>query len=242
MPFYSHPTSGPALGRFTGRRWLLAVGGLATCATMVVGLYGILHSPADQRSESTQATPVQVLASPPIPQSTPSSTPALTPQAFEDRALPHTTDPVVYARAVGASLFDWETSTGLLPADYSAAVLADADPSGEETAGLITDVTTYLPTLEQWLNLAAMDVTQSLDITHAAVPASWSTALARAHGNLRPGTTAITITGTRRRTGTWHGALAHTSSPVAFTVFLACPPAFDRCHLLRLSQVDHPLR
>ena len=103
------------------------------------------------------------------------ATPVVT---LEDRALPHTTDPIAYARAVATSLFDWDTSLGFLPTDYTAAVLADADPSGEETPGLIADVATYLPTVDQWLDLGAMEVRQTIEIDDAYVPESWTAAVA----------------------------------------------------------------
>jgi len=157
-------------------------------------------------------------------------------------ALPQTSEPIAYARAVASALFVWDTTGGYLPADYQAPVLADADPSGEEAPGLITDVTTYFPTIDQWLDLATMKVAQSISIDSAAVPASWPSIVEQAHGQLRPGTTAVTITGIRERTGSWNGKNATTSSPVAFTVFVACRPAFDRCHILRLSELDNPLR
>ena len=124
---------------------------------------------------------------------------------LKDRALPHTTDPIAYARAVAISLFDWDTSLGFLPTDYTAAVLADADPSGEETSGLVADVATYLPTVDQWLNLGAMEVRQTIEFDDAYVPDSWSAAVQQAHGHLRPGTTAVTVTGTRHRSGVWSG-------------------------------------
>jgi len=74
------------------------------------------------------------------------------------------------------------------------------------------------------------------------VPAGWASAVDQAHGELRPGTIAVTIDGTRHRTGIWNGEASSTASPVSFTVFVACPPAFDRCRVLRLSQLDDPLR
>ena len=52
----------------------------------------------------------------------------------------------------------------------------------------------------------------------------------------------MTITGTRHRAGVWKGEVAESSYPVSFTVFVACQPSFDRCHVLRLSQLDNPLR
>ncbi|WP_122817723.1 hypothetical protein [Nocardioides pantholopis] len=139
-------------------------------------------------------------------------------------------------------LFHWDTSTGWLPTDYAAAVLADTDPSGEETPGLLHDVATYLPTVEQWLDLGAMEVEQSIEIDDANVPGSWAAAVEQAHGHVRPGTTAVTITGSHYRSGVWNGEAAEASHPISFTVFVACQPAFERCHVLRRSQLDNPLR
>jgi hypothetical protein len=217
----------------TGRQVLLLVAAVALLATVVVGVYGLVRGPGGQASPSfASRSPEPAVA-------THSDAPVAD---LRDRSLPHTADPIPYARAVATSLFDWDTSSGYLPADYTAAVLADADPSGEETPGLLDDVATYLPTADQWLDLGAMDVVQTIDITSASVPASWPAALAQAHGQLRPGTTAVTIIGTRHRSGVWNGQPAASSYPVSFTVFVACQPAFDRCHVLRLSQLDNPLR
>jgi hypothetical protein len=217
----------------TGRQVLLLVAAVALLATVVVGVYGLVRGPGG----ATSPSPVSRSQEPAVVANSDAPVTDL-----HDRSLPHTTDPVAYARAVATSLFDWDTSSGYVPSDYTAAVLADADPSGEETPGLLDDVTTYLPTTDQWLDLGAMDVVQTIDIASASIPASWPAALAQAHGQLRPGTTAVTITGTRRRSGVWNGQLATSSYPVSFTVFVACPPAFDRCHVLRLSQLDNPLK
>ena len=162
---------------------------------------------------------------------------------LEDRALPHTTDPMAYARAVATSLFDWDTSLGFLPTDYTAAVLADADPSGEETPGLIADVATYLPSVDQWLDLGADGIAaDDRKSTRRTSPSPGPPRSSKAHGHLRPGTTAVTVSGTRQRSGVWNGESAESSHPVAFTVFVACEPSFERCHVLRLSQLDNPLR
>ena len=221
------------------RRITLIVLGALLPATLVVGLYGLVAGPRGSLVSAPQA--VATLAAehsdPASARPSPSAS-AASPAA----ALLHTSDPIPYARAIATSLFDWDTTTGFAPADYEAAALSDADPSGEETAGLITDVATYLPTTDEWLNLATMGVRQTLVISSAAVPSTWASTLANAHGELRPGTTAVTITGTRHRTGIWNGDAETTSTPVSFTIFIACPPAFDRCHVLRLSQLDNPLR
>jgi hypothetical protein len=216
----------------TGRQVILLLACLLTIAIACFGAYGLARGQAETPASET---------SPPVrrPEHADMS---LAPVGPHDRGLPQTSEPVAYARAIASSLFTWDTSAGLLPMDYTDAVLADADPSGEETAGLVTDVAAYLPTTDQWLDLGAMEVTQSLTIAEATVPDAWSSAVEQARGHLRPGTTAVTITGTRHRTGVWNGEPAESAYPVSFTVFVACPPAFDRCHVLRLSQLDNPLR
>ena len=214
---------------------MLLVGCAFALITAAVGIYGLVRGPGGTTAESPESD-------------TDASRGRRRPggpgrSRLQDRALPHTTDPVAYARAVAASLFDWDTRTGFLPTDYTAAVLADADPSGEETPGLLDDVATYLPTVEQWLDLGAMEVVQTIDDRgRRTYPSSWAAAVEQAHGHLRPGTTAVTITGTRHRSGVWNGEVAESSYPVSFTVFVACQPAFERCHVLRLSQLDNPLR
>lgn len=217
----------------TWRQIAVILGGVLAFATFAVGIYGLVRGP-----DSTTPTPAPQSggAAEAIPDA---AAPVVT---VDDRALPRTTDPIAYARAAASSLFDWDTSLGFLPTDYTAAVLADADPSGEETPGLISDVATYLPTVDQWLDLGAMEVRQTIEIEDAYVPETWAAAVDQAHGHLRPGTTAVTLTGTRHRTGVWNGETAESSYPVSFTVFVACEPSFDRCHVLRLSQLDKPLR
>ncbi len=221
------------MSNLTGRQIMLLLGCALALITAAVGVYGLVRGPGGTTAQSPDArsTAAEVGADPVDPDAT-----------LRDRSLPHTTDPIAYARAVAISLFDWDTAAGFLPTDYTSAVLADADPSGEETPGLLADVATYLPTVEQWLDLGAMEVVQTIEIDEAYVPDSWAAAVEQAHGHLRPGTTAVTITGTRHRSGVWNGAVAESSYPVSFTVFVACQPAFERCHVLRLSQLDNPLR
>jgi hypothetical protein len=210
---------------------LIAVASLIVLATIAVGVYGLIRGPGH---------PSRAIAT--APGSSSSSSGSSSAAGQGPAVLPKTDDPVVYAEAVAAALFDWSTTSGYGPSDYTAPVLADADPSGEELPGLIEDLAGYEPTSEQWTQLATMQVAQQLRITSAVVPSLWGEALAQAHGQLRPGTTAITITGVRHRTGIWYGQQATSSNPVSFTIFEACSPAFSRCHTLRLSQLDDPLQ
>jgi hypothetical protein len=219
----------------TRRQIALILGAAFAVLTLVIGVYGIATGPNEGANEDRHG----VIGTGAGGDSNALGVVQRDPTAA---ALPQTSEPIAYARAVAGALFAWDTTGGYLPADYQAPVLADADPSGEEAPGLITDVTTYFPTIDQWLDLATLEVTQSLAIDSAVVPASWPSIVEQAYGQLGPGTTAVTITGTRERGGAWNGKHVTTSSPVAFTVFIACPPSFDRCHILRLSELDNPLR
>lgn len=212
---------------------VLVVVGVLALATIGVGVYGLVRGPGDPASARVGSPAGTGVSSGPSASTSPQVGPA---------TLPQTDDPIAYAKAVATALFDWDTTSGYTPSDYEAPVLADADPSGEETSGLIGDVASYEPTTEQWTQLATMDVAQHLMISSAGVPSSWPEALAQAHGQLRQGTTAVTITGTRHRSGIWYGDHAATSEPVSFTVFEACTPAFSRCHTLRLSELNDPLK
>ncbi len=79
--------------------------------------------------------------------------------------------------------------------------------------------------------------------TAAFVPDAWADAVEQAQpGQLAAGTTAVTIEGTRHRAGVWNGQPVTSEHPVAFTVFVVCAPTYPTCHLLRLSQLDNPLR
>lgn len=216
---------------------VLAVVGVVVLATLGIGIYGLARGPNHLTGAARPGSPGSGKSS-----STGASGGASSPAAGPALAvLPKTDNPMTYARAVAAALFDWSTTSGYSPSDYTAPVLADADPSGEEVPGLIGDVTSYEPTTAQWTQLATTQVVQRLAITSAVVPSLWPEALAQARGQLRPGTTAITITGVRHRTGVWYGQPASTSDPVSFTIFEACTPAFSRCHTLRLSQLNDPL-
>lgn len=225
------------MSNLTGRQIMLLFGGALAVITLAVGIYGLLRGPGAPASEAPSTIVKHAPGS-----TDQAGTTAVPVPAPEDLSLPHTPDPIVYARAVAVALFDWDTSTGFLPSDYTASVLADADPSGQETPGLLTDVATFLPTVDQWLALGAMEVEQHIEIDDAYVPDSWAAALAQSNGQLRPGTMAVTIAGTRHRSGVWNNEPAEVAHPVSFTVFVACPPAFERCHVLRLSELNNPMR
>ena len=157
--------------------------------------------------------------------------------------MPRSTDPVTFAEGVATTLFAWDTALGLWPLDYTSAILAVGDPSGDEQAGLASDIATYLPNRDAWIELRQYATTQYLVIDTSFVPDAWGDAVAQAQpGQIAPGTTAVTIEGTRHRSGIWNGQPVTSEHAVAFTVFVVCAPTYPTCHLLRLSQLDNPLR
>ncbi|MFI8526302.1 hypothetical protein ACIGB8_17720 [Promicromonospora sukumoe] len=152
-----------------------------------------------------------------------------------------TIDPDVFARSVAGALFAWDTTSTNLP-DLTEQLLTVVDPSGEETPGLLLDLRTYLPTPKAWTHLGQYQTRQWLDVTAVTEPAEWREGLAQApDGAVVEGTAARTITGIRHRAGTWDGAAVSASSQVQFTIFMSCAPAYEQCHLLRLSASDAAL-
>lgn len=201
-----------------------------------IGVYGLLAGPPTSTEpgsdESTEPGSVVTVPSDPVPTTTP-HLPVVRPSA----------DPETFAGNVASALFSWDTASGLMPLDYTAVILAVGDPSGAEQAGLAADIATYLPSREAWIELRHYATTQHLTIEHVYVPDAWDEAVAQAQpGQLTEGTIAYTIEGTRHRDGVWNDQRVTSEHPVAFTVFLVCAPTYDTCHLLRLSQLDNPLR
>jgi hypothetical protein len=227
----------------TGRRLLLVVGaGLVLVVLIGVGAYGLFTGPPAAPAPSSAPDPDAGTSS--RPATAPPSPVATTTAPPGDGlpALPHTDDPVLYARAVAQVLLSWDTMSALAPDDHAGRVLEDADPAGRETPGLAADVANYLPNLEVWQQLRRHATVQSVTIDAAYVPDAWDgIAASPSAEHLRPGTVAVTVEATRHRTGVWFDEAAEADHPVAFTVFLACPPAFDRCHTLRLSRLGEPL-
>lgn len=219
------------------RRRLITL--IATGSTLLVlvafGVYGLLTGPDKSPSGNSTPTSAPSASSAPTPGVSPTPSPPVVPPVRASR------DPETFAGNVGLALFTWDTTTGLMPLDYTAALLDVGDPSGHEQAGLASDIASYLPTREAWIDLRQYATTQALTIESIQVPNSWDEAVAQAHpGQLPEGATAYTIHGTRQRDGVWNGKPTSAKREVAFTVFIACPPGKD-CYLLRLSGLDNPL-
>ena len=156
--------------------------------------------------------------------------------------LEPTGDPEAFARKVADALFAWDTTALIGRADHIDQLIAVADPTGESTPGLVSDLDNYLPTSTAWIELAHYETTQWLTVDAVATPSLWAEAERQAGSDgLMPGTTAFTIRGVRHRSGVWEGEPVTSVHDVAFTVFIVCAPSFPRCHLLRLSMLDKPL-
>src|SRR5690625_3163331 len=200
-----------------------------------VGVYGLITGPptSDPGSDGgTEPGPVVTVPSDPVP----TSTPRLPTVAASD-------DPETFARNVAETLFAWDTASGFMPLDYTSVILAVGDPSGAEQAGLASDIASYLPNRDAWIELRHYATAQHLTIDEVLVPDAWDAALEHAQpGQPAEGTIAYTIEGTRHRTGLWNDGDVTSEHPVAFTVFLVCGPTYGTCHLLPLSQLDNPLR
>lgn len=156
--------------------------------------------------------------------------------------LPASADPVAFASSAARALFAWDTTAPVSPAEYKGRLLEVADPTGQESPGLVADLATYLPSPAAWDFLRDYDTRQWLQIRTAAVPDSWTRTIARTPDVVAPGTFAVTIDGVRHRAGVWDGAPVATASDIALTVFVVCAPTYPTCSLLRLTQPDRPLR
>jgi hypothetical protein len=213
----------------------LTATGLVIAVLAGIGIYGLIAGPRGS-DDPGDRTPIS--STTPLDPTDPNGQPGET----ELPAMPRTNNPEAYVRAVAAALFDWDTFTLLTPSDHRAVLIEDADPSGSETPGLIADLDGYFPSASTWRDLAEYRTRQSITIDRIYIPEQWEEAVAASGGQITEGTMAYTVEGTRHRDGVWYDDPVTSEHPVAFTVFVSCEPVFDRCHLLRLSELDNPLR
>ena len=216
------------------RRRRLVVAGIATALLLIAFVtYTVLvhraHSHTSAVSNPAAAAPA------------PGGRTPVARVATELPKLPRTSDPEAFARDVAEALFEWDTATMITRADHIERLVTVGDPTGESTAGLLSDIGGYLPTDEAWRDLAKYETRQWLTIDTVSTPNKWAEVEAQAGDTLLPGTTALTINGVRHRAGVWDGDPVSSQYDVAFTVFIVCGPSYPECHLLRLSVLDKPL-
>lgn len=204
------------------RRRALVVAGLLIAAILVAAI-GTWRTSTGSRPDPG-ASPSPPLAQ----QGDPTASPATS-------AAPEG-DPVAFATWLTRQLLTWDTTSQASPADHAADVVDAGDPPSTEAAGFAADVAAYLPDEEQWVALAQLRVAQDVTIERAYVPDQWATALLDADaGDLPDGTAAVTIEGTRHRTGWWQDHEQTSQTPVTLTVVVDCPPDGTGCRALRLS-------
>ena len=205
--------------------------GLALLVITAVGLYGLLRGPGE-----TIAEPAKKVAA--------SSAPRTDDQPTPDLPVPvpvlQTTKAEPFTRSVASALFDWDTRLDGGPSELAQPLVDVA--ATEEAPAVASDVRNYLPNTEMWDRLSTYGTRQWIEITSVTVPDTWSAALAQAApGQIPPGAVAYTVVGTRHRSGSWGAEPVESDRSVTFTVFAACP-AMANCTLLRLSQLDRPLK
>ncbi|MBN9605028.1 MAG: hypothetical protein J0G30_00245 [Actinomycetales bacterium] len=212
--------------RKRGRLIVIAVAGAVLAALTAIGITGLIMGPP----QTTAPAPGHSAAPPDAAGA--DETPGTV-------RLPVTGDPIRYASAVAEALFAWDTADGLTPDGYRTALHTAATTESEESNGLYHDIANYLPDADAWAQLLQMQARQWLEIASAEIPGRWADAAD--HPWAGEHTVAVTVDGTRHREGVWGGKATATASPVAFTVFLSCPPG-EGCKLLRLTLPDAPLR
>ncbi|APZ34177.1 hypothetical protein BOH66_07895 [Microbacterium aurum] len=221
------------------RRVLIALiaAGLVLALLVSVGIYGLLRGPAPRTEPAPTGTAAPTITAPPT------GTSPAGPAPVSQLGGPET-----FARQVAQALFGWDTTNGYGPADYAQVIVDVA--AGEEADALAGDVRAYLPGAEAWAQLRQHQTRQWLSIQEMFVPEAWETATSQAApGQIPEGAVAYTIEGTRHRDGTWGTEPVEASRPIVFTVFIVCAPVVTNrgitgthCELLRLSQLDNPLR
>lgn len=208
---------------------------VASVATALLLIAFVTYAVLVHRAHSPSATPAKGRA--PVELTEVHEVPAVT----ELAELRPTSDPETFARQVAEAIFAWETSTLVSRTDHIEQLVDVADPTGESTPGLVSDLGNYLPTQDAWTELTKYETQQWLSVDSVSTPTKWAEAEAQAGDELLPGTTALTIRGTRHRSGIWEDEPVSSEHDVAFTIFLVCAPSYPKCHLLRMSMLDKPL-
>lgn len=221
------------------RRWVRPV----IVAGVVVALFvAAIVITAAQRGSTTTSPGPATSSAPTAPQSAPLPRPVELTDDGELVPLAPSSDPVEFARTVAEAVFAWDTTAPIALAEYKGRLLVVADPTGEESPGLVSDLAAYLPSAAVWEHLGQYETRQWLTVTDAYVPAAWTDAITDDPDVVAPGTHAVTVTGVRHRAGIWQEEPVASQDDVAFTVFVACSPTYPTCYLLRLTQLGKPLR
>lgn len=202
----------------------------------VVLLLGIVTARLVNRDNETTTSPPspEVVHVDPLQQA-----PTVEPPAAP---LDQMTDAESFTRRTAELLFEWGTMQFDARREIVETLVPVGDPTGESTPGLVADIETYLPADAAWTELQRYETRQWIEIRDVREPSTWHRVTQQAGDDvIMPGTVALTVRGTRHRTGVWEGRDVTSAHPVAFTVFAICAPTYQQCHLLRLSMLDNPL-
>lgn len=211
------------------RRLIVAIvaSGLALVVLVIIGVFGMLRGPANAGQSERSARGIPVSSNPAAP-------------AAQPQPVLGTSDAELFARDVARALFTWDTRYEGGLSEWAQEVVDVAD--AEEAVAVASDVRAYLPVDVMWEQLGRYGTRQWLELESVTVPDAWSTAVGQAaSGQIPPGAAAFTVVGIRHRAGTLGTEVIRTERQVAFTVFLVCPSR-EPCALLRLSQLDQPLK
>lgn len=100
-------------------------------------------------------------------------------------------DPEQFARNVATTLFAWDTTTGLLPLDYTSTILAVGTPAAPNKPGSLTTSPPTCPRGPSGQDPREYGTSQHLTIDRANVPDQRGEAIAQApEGQLAHGTIA----------------------------------------------------
>jgi hypothetical protein len=210
------------------KRLLIAFAGIVIALTFIViiGVLGLLRGPSTASELQALAHTAKVSSA----------------SVGIDRPRPVlvTAHPESFARSVARALFDWDTRHEGGPSPWAQVLVDVADP--DEGSAVASDIRGFLPVTEMWEQLAEYGTRQWLEVESVHVPDAWSTALKQAiPGQIPQGAAAFTLVASAHREGTWNTDVIRTKRDVTFTVFIRCPGG-EPCTLLRLSQLDKPLK
>lgn len=159
-----------------------------------------------------------------------------------DETLTVTDSPDAYAQAVAAVVFGLDTRE-LDAADYSAAFLADADPTLTATgrADLERLIAERIPAADMWQRMRANQQWSTFEASSVWEPGSWEQVVTS--GQAEPGWAMRNVTGIQTTHYVEAGAAKVASRERTVTVGIRCPAPgtdVDRCHLVLIGATVVP--
>lgn len=156
--------------------------------------------------------------------------------------LPRTPDADAYATAVAALVFGMDTRA-LGPADYTDALLAEADPTLTATgqADLENLIDERVPADEEWARMRANAQWSGIEVIDVWQPGSWAQVVTA--GQAQPGWALRNVTGIQTTHYFDAGAAQVTTRERTITIGMRCPAEgtdVDRCRLVLIGATVVP--